>query len=52
MKLKDCMNWKAVHFEDRTILKADLKYLSAWQQESLQETEVKPMSTKGHYKAK
>ena len=51
MKLKDFANWKAVHFEDRTILKVDLKYMSAWQREALQETEVKPMTTKGHYKA-
>ena len=53
MKLHECKDWKAVHFNDRTILKADCRYMSAVQLHELAETEVEPIEgRKGHYKAK
>ena len=53
MKLHECKDWKAVHFNGRTILKADCRYMSAVQLHELAETEVEPIANrKGHYKAK
>ena len=40
MKVKDFPNWRKVVFNDRAILKSDLRYMS-WQQVlALDETEV------------
>ena len=40
MKVKDFPNWRVVVFNDRAILKSDLRYMS-WQQiRTLDETEV------------
>ena len=53
MKLHECKDWKAVHFNDRTILKADCRYMSAVQLHELAETEVEPVEGRnGHYNAK
>jgi len=53
MKLCECKDWKAVHFKDRTILKADCRYMSAVMLHELAETEVEPITNrKGHYKVK
>ncbi len=53
MKLHECKDWKAVHFKDRTILKADCRYMSAVMLHELAETEVVPITNrKGHYKVK
>lgn len=51
MKLKDVKNWKAVHFEDRTILKSDEKYFpqDMWKR-SINALEVEEMEVKGHYR--
>lgn len=51
MKLKDVKNWKAVHFEDRTILKSDEKYFSecAWKTLTCL-LEVEEIKEKGHYR--
>ena len=51
MKLAENPNWKAVHFFDRTILKAD-GYLYGkldWE-ELIYDVEVEPMEREGHYK--
>lgn len=53
MKLHECKDWKAVHFNGRTILEADCRYMSAVQLHELAETEVEPIEgRKGHYRAK
>ena len=53
MKLHECKDWKAVHFENRTILKNDCRYMSAVQLHELAEQEVEPIKgRKGHYQAK
>lgn len=49
MKLKDCKNWKAVRLSDRTILKEDLKYMSADQREALENLDVVEGGRKGYY---
>lgn len=51
MKLKDCKDWKAVVFDDRTILKKDMKLLSKEQQNDLLEVEVTEIGRRT-YKAK
>lgn len=52
MKLHECKDWKAVHFNERTILKPDCRFMSAVQLHDLAETEVIPIDgRKGHYKA-
>lgn len=52
MKLHECKEWKAVHFNERTILKTDCRYMSVVQLHELVETEVIPIDNrKGHYKA-
>lgn len=51
MKLHECKDWKAVHFNGRTILKSDCRYLSAVQLHELAEIEVEAVANrKGHYK--
>lgn len=51
MRLYKDDNWKAVHFEDRTILKSDWYLFSKldWE-ELIYDIEVEPMKIKGHYK--
>ena len=49
MKLKDCKDWKAVIFDDRTILKQDLKYMSSEQINSLENIDVIKRTHKGCY---
>lgn len=51
MKLHECKDWKAVIFQDRTILKKDCQYMSSVQLYELAETEVEPAKRKGYYKA-
>lgn len=51
MKLHECKDWKAVHFDGRTILRKDCLYMSGMQVKELWGTEVEPMKAKGHYKA-
>lgn len=52
MTLNHDKNWKAVHFEGRTILKIDrsLYPQAAWEQ-LVNRTEVEPMKEPGHYRA-
>lgn len=51
MKLKECKDWKAVHFEDRAILRTDINlYSDAHWWSLISKVEVEPMETKGHYK--
>ena len=53
MKLHECKDWKAVVLSDRTILKADCRYMSAYQLHILAETEVEPIpNRKGYYRPK
>lgn len=40
MKVKDFPNWRKVVFNDRAILKNDLRYMSWQQVRALDETEV------------
>ena len=40
MKVKDFPNWRKVVFNDRAILKNDLRYMSWQQVQELNETEV------------
>ena len=49
MKLKDCKDWKAVIFDDRTILKQDLEYMSSEQINSLENIDVIKGTHKGCY---
>ena len=52
MKLIDCKNWKAVHFDGRTILRSDknLFPMSVWN-ELLNCTEVEEVyGNPGHYR--
>lgn len=53
MKVKELNNkWKAIHFTGRTVLYADVKYMSNEQVKSLMEVEVVDMGDrKGHYMA-
>ena len=52
MKVKELNNnWKSIHFWDRTIIKADLKYMSKEQIEHLNNVKVRPDNVKGHYSA-
>lgn len=50
MKLHEDKNWRAVHFEDRTILKSDRALFGKLDWDRLLNLNVKPMKTKGHYK--
>ena len=51
MKLKDVKNWKAVHFEDRTILKSDEKRFPRYTWIGfIYSLEVEEMKEKGHYR--
>ena len=52
MKLFECDDWKAVHFNDRTILRSDryLYHESDWWA-LVFIVEVEPMAESGHYKA-
>ena len=53
MKVKELNNnWKAIHFCDRTIIKVDLKYMSAEQKEHLDNITIVPDIAKGHYSAR
>lgn len=50
MKLYQDTNWKAVHFEDRTILRSDHNLYSAAEWWALvSSVEVEPMKQLGHY---
>lgn len=51
MKLTNISYWKAIHFEDRTILREDEKYFpkGTWIG-FIYSLEVEPMDRKGHYK--
>lgn len=51
MRLYQDNNWKAVHFDDRTILSSDswLYGKLDWE-ELIYDVEVEPMENKGHYK--
>ena len=53
MKVKDLNNkWKAIHFTGRTVLFADMKYMSNDQVKNLMEVEIADMGDrKGHYMA-
>lgn len=51
MKVKELNgNWKAIHLNDRTILKVDLNILSKKQIENLERLEVEDMHSKGYFK--
>lgn len=55
MKLRECKDWKAVVFADRTVLRKDCRFMSAGQIHDLYELEVEPLQMKGkkgYYKAK
>ena len=47
MKVKDFPNWQKVVFNDRTILKADVKYMSWEQIQALDNMEVLIAEDKG-----
>ena len=51
MKLRECKDWKALHLNDRTILKSDLKIYPKMIQEMILNAVVEPADSKGHYKA-
>lgn len=53
MKVKELSNnWTTIHFPDRAIIKADLKYMSKEQIENFLDTDVEILPlVKGHYKA-
>jgi hypothetical protein len=51
MKLHEIKDWKAVHFNDRTLLRTDGLYIPSILWDSLlHDFEVTPMKAKGHYK--
>lgn len=52
MKLNETKDWKAVHFEGRTILRSDRNlYPEADWWALVSSVEVEPMKQLGHYKA-
>lgn len=51
MKLKDCKDWRAIHLEDRVILKVDKVLFPSHVWENLLNVKVEPMESIGHYKA-
>ena len=52
MKLINAKDWKAVHFENRTILKSDRNlYPEADWWALISSADVEPMDEPGHYKA-
>ena len=52
MNLIDDNDWRAVHFDDRTILSSDRQLYPKYTWEYLlNEVEVEPMKMDGHYKA-
>ena len=52
MKLIETKNWKAVHFDDRTILKTDRNlYPEVLWWALVSAVEVEPMDELGHYRA-
>lgn len=52
MKLINAKDWKAVHFQDRTILRSDRNLYPEPDWWALVSTvEVEPMAEPGHYKA-
>lgn len=52
MKLINANDWKAVHFQDRTILRSDRNlYPEATWWGLISSVEVEPMNEPGHYKA-
>lgn len=50
MKLGQIKNWKAVHMEDRTILKSDKSIYPASTWKEIENLDVVEMKEKGHYK--
>lgn len=50
--LKDCKDWKAIHFEDRVILKVDKPFFSNSQWQDILNLTVEKMNAKGHYKVR
>ena len=51
MKLIECKDWKAVHFQDRTILRSDRNLCPEVTWWTLVSTvEVESMNEPGHYK--
>lgn len=48
--LRDISGWKAVKFNDRTILRTDLKFFSVWEIDQLCNLIVEPMKRDGWYK--
>ena len=53
MLLMQDSNWKAVHFEDRTIPRVDHNlYPQATWEYLVNKMEVEPMAQQGHYKVK
>lgn len=52
MLLMQDSNWKAVHFENRTVLRVDRNlYPQATWEYLVNKMEVEPMAQQGHYKA-
>lgn len=52
MKLTEVKDWKAVHFDRRTILQSDRSlYSGADWQKLVSTVEVEPMKQSGHYRA-
>ena len=52
MKLIECKDWKAVHLQDRTILRSDRNlYPNPSGGGLIRMVEVEPMAESGHYKA-
>lgn len=52
MKLNETKDWKAVHFEDRTVLRSDRNlYPEADWWALVSSVEVEQMKQPGHYKA-
>lgn len=52
MKLMQDNNWKAVHFENRTVLSTDRNlYPQATWEYLVNKMEVEPLPQAGHYKA-
>ena len=52
MKLMQDNNWKAIHFDDRVILRADKTlYPQAMWERLVYELDVEPLPRAGHYRA-
>lgn len=50
MKLKECKDWKVIHFNDRAILKVDKPFYGKAEWDDMLNLSVEKMGVKGHCK--